>query len=338
GAIGPRECNVCQAFARIDNGGSSYIFIARLHQDRLMSGDSSLIGRTGSELVPNLSLPKVGIASEKQASSSESAIKSDTPNARLFSANSHSKRTAVLVVDDHPINRMVIVGQLITLGYEAEEAEGGIEALSLWESGRFDLVFTDCNMPEMSGYELSRRIREKESASELQRIPIIACTATTLEATVRDCLDAGMDDHITKPTDLLQLQKKLQQWLGLPVENSMATANAFTPSVDEDVLQKLTRRDPATTQRVLAKFRRVNDADVIRLLQAVDELDYSSIVQTAHRIRGACGLIGATRLDGVCTLIEQAGLISDGAAIALQLKEFHRELEQLNEYLGTEQS
>lgn len=288
--------------------------------------------------MPSLPLPGVMMAAEKHENSSGAEITANTPAKHISSTSSQTQRSAVLVVDDHPINRMVILGQLNALGYLAEAAEDGIEALSMWESGRFDLVFTDCNMPEMSGYELSRRIREKESASELQHIPIIACTATTLEATIRDCLDAGMDDHITKPTGLLELQDKLHQWLGLPVEKLMATESKSALSIDGNVLQNLTRRDPVVTQRVLTKFRRVNDADVVHLLQAIDKLEFSSIIHNAHRIQGACGLIGATKLAEVCTLIEQAGRISDSTAIALQLKDFHRELEQLNEYLDTEQS
>ena len=88
--------------------------------------------------------------------------------------------TLVLVVDDHPTNRAVMLRQVATLGYAAESAEDGVQALQMWQRGRYAIILTDCNMPEMDGYELARRIRTLEAKRGGHRIPIIACTANAL--------------------------------------------------------------------------------------------------------------------------------------------------------------
>jgi signal transduction histidine kinase/ActR/RegA family two-component response regulator len=122
----------------------------------------------------------------------------------------------VLVVDDHPTNRMLLVSQVNALGYAAESASNGAEALRLWESGRFALVLTDCNMPEMNGYELARAIRAAESARAGGRCPILACTANAMSDEVAHCIEAGMDAYLVKPMDLKSLTAELLRWLPQP--------------------------------------------------------------------------------------------------------------------------
>ncbi len=119
----------------------------------------------------------------------------------------------ILVVDDHPTNLMVMRTQVNALGYPAEEAASGEKALELWGTGRFALVLTDCNMPTMSGHDLSRSIRSTEARIGATRTPIIACSANVLPGIVQECLDAGMDDYIAKPISLAVLAEKLSRWL-----------------------------------------------------------------------------------------------------------------------------
>ena len=124
--------------------------------------------------------------------------------------------TLVLLADDHPTNRMVLLRQLNSLGYAVDCAGDGAEALRKWASGRFAALVTDCDMPAMNGYELARRIRERESAQAGARVPIIACTANALRGAAEACFAAGMDDYVSKPVHLAELQEKLTQWLPLP--------------------------------------------------------------------------------------------------------------------------
>ena len=119
----------------------------------------------------------------------------------------------ILVADDHPINRMLIKRQMGMLGLSVDEAPDGVAALSLWQGGNYDLVITDCNMPEMDGYELSYRIRSLEQEAGKPRTPIIAWTANALEEEANQCHKAGMDDVLTKPTELAGLRLMLTKWL-----------------------------------------------------------------------------------------------------------------------------
>ncbi len=124
-----------------------------------------------------------------------------------------SDKRLVLLVDDNLINRQVLMGQLNSLGYSAESAEDGFVAMEKWKSGRFNMVITDCQMPEMDGYELTRRIRLLESSNGSTRTPIVACTANALVGEEQTCLAAGMDDYLAKPFDLSRLRETLDRWL-----------------------------------------------------------------------------------------------------------------------------
>ena len=124
-----------------------------------------------------------------------------------------AQHITVLMVDDHPLNRMLLKQQLSLLGLRADDAENGTEALSLWQTNHYDLIITDCHMPEMDGYELTYRIRELEQRAETKPVPIIAWTANVLAEEEQRCHEAGMDDILTKPTELAELKTKLLKWL-----------------------------------------------------------------------------------------------------------------------------
>ena len=119
----------------------------------------------------------------------------------------------VLVADDHPINRMLLKQQLDVLGLRADAAPDGEVAFTLWQNGRYDLVITDCHMPRMDGYELARNIRKMELQSGKKRIPIIGWTANVLSEEFENCIAAGMDDVMTKPTELSDMRATLAKWL-----------------------------------------------------------------------------------------------------------------------------
>ena len=97
--------------------------------------------------------------------------------------------------------------------HRATEPVDGAEAFRKWKSGRYSLVLTDCNMPEMSGYDLARAIRQAEDAGKHERCPILACTAAAMSDEVLHCIEAGMDAYLVKPMDLNTLMKELTRWL-----------------------------------------------------------------------------------------------------------------------------
>jgi len=119
----------------------------------------------------------------------------------------------ILVAEDNAINQLVITHELAVLGYDVVAVNNGREALEALEANAFDLVLMDCQMPELDGYEASRRIRA--SPCEFRRIPIVALTAHALKEDLERCLEVGMNDTITKPFREDILRQKLDRWLGV---------------------------------------------------------------------------------------------------------------------------
>jgi CheY-like chemotaxis protein len=238
-------------------------------------------------------------------------------------ARAQIEGTLALLVDDHPTNRVLIVRQLNALGYAAESANNGFEALEKWKTGRFGIVFTDCNMPEMNGYDLARSIREFEVVSGGRRTPIIACTANALSGAAEACFAAGMDDYLAKPVNLVMLSKKLDYWLPLARQSA---------PLDRSALADLTGGDMQAEREILIDFRRVNDEDAAMLRRAVDKSDFAAVATSSHRIKGASKMIGATALAGVCERLERAGCASDWKSVEANMDAFAHELERLNTY------
>jgi signal transduction histidine kinase/CheY-like chemotaxis protein len=119
----------------------------------------------------------------------------------------------VLVVDDNSVNRKILGRQLELAGACADMAAGGEEALAMWRSRPYDLMLADLQMPDMDGFELVRRIRLEEASTGTTRLPILAVTASTLEAEEERSRAAGMDGFITKPVGIEQLKATLEVWL-----------------------------------------------------------------------------------------------------------------------------
>jgi signal transduction histidine kinase/CheY-like chemotaxis protein len=119
----------------------------------------------------------------------------------------------VLLAEDNAINRMVAIKLLEKIGIKVQIATNGSEAVGLWRTMNFDLIFMDCQMPEIDGYQATRIIRDSEKKSGNQkRIPILALTAHAMEEDRQRCLDAGMDDYLTKPVKLESLSMALEKW------------------------------------------------------------------------------------------------------------------------------
>ena len=119
----------------------------------------------------------------------------------------------VLLVEDNKVNQMVASKMLAGMGLTVDLAENGEKALAALAGTRYDLVFMDCQMPVLDGYEATRAFRSQEPQGE-KRLPIIAMTANAMEGDRQKCLDAGMDDYLAKPVKKELLRKLLGQWLG----------------------------------------------------------------------------------------------------------------------------
>ncbi|HEX7888410.1 MAG TPA: ATP-binding protein [Ramlibacter sp.] len=217
----------------------------------------------------------------------------------------------VLVADDHPTNRLVLSRQVAALGYGLLMAENGVEAMALWRKHRVGLLLTDCNMPELNGYDLARAIRVAEQEQDRPRTPIVACTANALDNEGGRCLAAGMDDILIKPVNLVDLMGRLDQWLPLPDEDDAAPPAPVAPAMrdallDPGVLEAITGGDAAVEREVLLDYRQVNEADLAVLVDEVVDADPAQALQRVHRIKGAARTVGALQVAQACEQLEQA--------------------------------
>jgi CheY-like chemotaxis protein len=123
----------------------------------------------------------------------------------------------VLLAEDNLVNQRVAMAILKKLGLAPDLACNGLEACAAAKAGPYDLILMDCQMPEMDGFEATRRIREQEGGA--RRVPILAMTANAMAGDRERCLEAGMDDYLAKPIAILDLKEALLRWLSpaLPV-------------------------------------------------------------------------------------------------------------------------
>jgi signal transduction histidine kinase/CheY-like chemotaxis protein len=122
-------------------------------------------------------------------------------------------RAHILVVDDNEVNQLVTEAMLDRLNCKVILAANGLEAVTAYTGQTFDMVLMDCNMPVMDGFEATRQIRVLERQNRIEHTPIVALTAHALDHIKQECLDAGMDDYLSKPVNLDQLNKLLQQYI-----------------------------------------------------------------------------------------------------------------------------
>jgi CheY-like chemotaxis protein/HPt (histidine-containing phosphotransfer) domain-containing protein len=287
-------------------------------------------------------LPKAGGASDPEPHDPDTLWR-----AAPSIAQAEQEGTLALLVDDHPINRMLLLRQVNTLGYAAETANDGLHALGLWKSGRFGIVVTDCNMPKMDGYELARNIRRLEGANGARHVPIIACTANAMRGEPEKCFNAGMDDYLIKPIELKQLSNKLEQWLPLPALETAdaskfahsAGATSAPPStlppdlVDLALVAETFGGDPEGMASILAGLRTTHQQDAEVLRQAVLAKDLERVTYASHRMLGAGRMIGAREFSAVCQRLEDGSRAGDWDAISGAMPAFDAQWLRLKDYL-----
>ncbi|HEU0186763.1 MAG TPA: ATP-binding protein, partial [Gallionellaceae bacterium] len=243
----------------------------------------------------------------------------------------------ILVVDDHPTNRRLLALQLELLGLRAEAAENGDEALLLWRDGHYAMVITDCHMPGMDGYDLTRAMRRIEAAEARLRTPVIAWSANALPEEWDVCRAADMDELLVKPADLAQLKKTLAKWLSIAGNGSNGAAGLAHNVVNEradvpidfDALTMIVL-NRAEQLKVLRDFRSLVNNDRTRLVEALKGCELATAERTAHRMKGASRMVGAWELANVCAIIEQAarqGNMDGALAAKAGLDEAVRRLE-----------
>lgn len=218
----------------------------------------------------------------------------------------------ILVVEDNRTNQAIAQGILNLLGCKTEIAANGQEALLAFKRQSWDLIFMDCNMPEMDGYQVTAAVRALEGQSG-KRTPIVAMTANTQSKDVDKCLASGMDDHLAKPLMLDKLSEKLKRWVSTYVkatpENGSRDIAApvheyATEPLDPAVLAKLREALGEHISRAIQPFIEDMPVYLEEMDQAAATLEIDRLRRAAHAITGAAGNLGARHLSAVAKDIE----------------------------------
>ncbi|QDQ25848.1 PAS domain S-box protein [Chitinimonas arctica] len=240
----------------------------------------------------------------------------------------------ILVAEDNETNQKVILRQLALLGFAADVAATGRIALECWQSRNYALLLTDLHMPEMDGYELATKIRALDD--DTCRRPIVALTANALKDEADRCRAAGMDDYLSKPVRLTDLQAILATWLpAVPVVPLLQPPPiaAEAPAADVRVLASLVGDDPAVLLEFLTDFRAaaIVIAQALKIACAKQHLAQAS--EQAHKLKAAARSVGAVVLGELCVQIEVACDAGSTEAVAVLLPLFELELEKVYAYL-----
>jgi PAS domain S-box-containing protein len=258
-------------------------------------------------------------------------------------------RWQVLLAEDNVINQEVAKETLRQLGCNVHIAANGWEAIDATEQQDFDLIFMDCSMPELDGYTASRKIREREKQQGKRHVPIIAFTADVMPSTRERCLTAGMDDYLTKPLIISELENKLGTWLenqesrslGVPdermkgvqnsetenaviqTENAVETEKRITDNgslrtdeenpVDFNILNEMRQNlHSSKLNWIIDLYLQELPTYLATLQQAVASQDGEALYLAAHKFKGASAILGAQRVVALCKVLEKLG--RDGTA------------------------
>jgi CheY-like chemotaxis protein/nitrogen-specific signal transduction histidine kinase/HPt (histidine-containing phosphotransfer) domain-containing protein len=234
----------------------------------------------------------------------------------------------VLLVEDHPVNQTVARKLLERLGLNVDVADNGEVALDRLRAQPYAMVLMDCQMPVLDGYSATRRLREIESEQSKPRTPVIAMTAHAMSGDRERCLQAGMDDYLSKPLDRQLLEQTLARWMhhaphaaseeapgpapaATPVPSPEAPAPAMSNPIPPDTLDTTTLVDLEDIMgdelaTLVDTYLRDGDVRLRNLREAADRGDSAEVGKLAHSLKSSSANLGAMPLANRARQVEEA--------------------------------
>ena len=231
----------------------------------------------------------------------------------------------VLLAEDNEVSQKVARKMMERIGCQVDTAMSGREVLDKLETHDYDLIFMDCQMPEMDGYETTREIRRR--TWKAGKTPIIALTAHAMDGDREKCLKAGMDDYISKPVKSEDLKHVIQQWsrpVARPVEaeprqhssteaarRPPQAAGSNTPVIDEKVINALREYsepgDNSFIEELFDTFLKTSELHFSEIETALLQRQPNAMMKAAHTLKGGCRNLGGRRMGDLCEKMETLG-------------------------------
>jgi PAS domain S-box-containing protein len=217
-----------------------------------------------------------------------------------------SKSARLLLVEDNLTNQKVARLILASLGYNPDVVNNGAEALAAFNRGHYDAILMDCLMPEMDGFEATRRIRAAGGWGS--RVPIIAMTANAFAEDRAACLTAGMSDYLSKPIRAASLGQKLETWLTQP-----GRSNASLWALDAQLKELVQAGEGELVDELLRGFIRESADQITCAQQALTDSDFDTLYHRAHCLKGSSASVSAPSMAEAALQLESAAKAQDVA-------------------------
>lgn len=250
-----------------------------------------------------------------------------------------NKNNIALVVDDENISRQISAKMVEAQGWTVKTAIDGKSALSLWREKRYPLIITDCHMPNMDGFTLAKSIRDIEYTENTKKSTIIAFTANAAEEEKNRCKKAGMNDFMTKPINPAKLKPMLANF-ARPI--AMATDQTSDINTNDEHNQNIILIDYSILEEIFPN--REKQSGVLQELQThihhnfselthqIKNADLNSIENTAHKMKGACKMVGVNRIASICAEIEKTAK-NGHVSVDLALSVLYESIVQFDSHL-----
>ncbi|MBF0357633.1 MAG: response regulator [Magnetococcales bacterium] len=207
----------------------------------------------------------------------------------------------LLIVEDSDINAEVTIEMLNILGYSADWADNGESALRYIADKQYDLVFMDCHMPGLDGYETTSRIRLNESMGNSGfHLPIIALTAKAMEEDRNLCISVGMDDYLAKPIQAKDLQLMIEKWCSQPEERFNGVSG-----LDKEAFENYKKQVGERSGKIVARFINRLPTHLQDIEDGIKNQNLLEVAQSAHKLKGIARQFGAALLGNLCEQLEQ---------------------------------